>query len=137
MLKRVITEGSTIIMEAFNADSSKQLKKVVGCAPCGKREMWMLNIQDGTQSISPLLRSIETGSLDAAKTIFVDLLAIRADRERYYYGMGLMFGRHADILKILSIDARDLLPVVFAELISVSRVTDNGQRCVTTTSDIY
>ena len=47
----------------------------------------MLNIQVGTQSISPLIWSIEIGSLDAAKAIIQDLLTIRADRERYYYGM--------------------------------------------------
>merc|ERR1719413_841 len=101
ILTRVINEGSTIVMKAINANSSKMLKKAVGCAPRGKRALWMLNIQVGTQSISPLLWAIETGSLEAASAIIVDLLTIRADRERYYYGMDTMFGRHADIIKIM------------------------------------
>merc|ERR1712151_1038767 len=77
ILTRVINEGSTIVMKAINTNSAKQLKKAVGCAPRGRRALWMLNIQVGTQSISPLLWAIETGSLDAAKAIFQDLLTIR------------------------------------------------------------
>merc|ERR1719414_2724862 len=103
ILTRVITEGSTIVMKAINANSGKLLKKAVSCAPRGKRAMWMLNIQVGTQSISPLLWAIETGSLEAAKAIIVDLLTIRADRDRYYYGMEIMFQRHSDIIKKLCV----------------------------------
>lgn len=64
ILTRVINEGSTIVMKAINMNSGKMLKKAVGCAPRGKRALWMLNIQVGTQSISPLLWAIETGSLE-------------------------------------------------------------------------
>merc|ERR1719414_854343 len=105
ILTRVINEGSTIVMKAINSNSTKQLRRAVGCAPRGKRALWMLNIQVGTQSISPLLWAIETGSLDAAKAIIIDLLTIRADRDRYYYGMDTMFERHADIVKRLCVDA--------------------------------
>merc|ERR1719191_702361 len=87
ILTRVITEGSTIVMKAINQNSGKALKKAVSCAPRGKRALWSLNIQVGTQSISPFLWAIETGCLDAAKAIVVDLLTIRADRDSYYYGM--------------------------------------------------
>merc|ERR1719343_1394312 len=110
ILTRVINEGSTIVMKAINSNSGKQLRKAVGCAPRGKRAMWMLNIQVGTQSISPLMWAIETGSLEAASAIIVDLLTIRADRERYYYGMDTMFQRHSDIIKVFCADARGLLP---------------------------
>lgn len=40
----------------------------------------------GTQSISPLFWSIESGSLNSARAMIVDLLTIRADRDVYYYG---------------------------------------------------
>merc|ERR1719401_905760 len=108
ILTRVINEGSTIVMKAINANSGKQLKKAVGCAPRGKRALWMLNIQVGTQSISPLMWAIETGSLDAAGAILDDLLTIRADRERYYYGMDTMFERHSDIIRLLDQEAPGL-----------------------------
>merc|ERR1719229_2003731 len=59
ILTRVINEGSTIVMKAINTNSKTQLRKAVGCAPRGKRGLWMLNIQVGTQSISPLMWAIE------------------------------------------------------------------------------
>ena len=130
MLTRVINEGSTIVMKAIIANAGKMLKKGVGCAPRGKRALWMLNIQVGTQSISPLLGSIETGILDAAKAIIQDLLTIRADRERYYHGMDTLFEQHADILKIMCSDARGMLPILLVGLVWRSRVTEFGLRCV-------
>merc|ERR1719507_2483712 len=99
-------------MKAINANSGKGLKKAVSCAPRGKRALWMLNIQVGTQSISPLMWAIETGSLEAGMAIIVDLLTIRADRDRYYYGMDALFGRHPDILKRICEEAQGLLPAL-------------------------
>lgn len=130
ILTRVINEGSTIVMKAINMNSAKQLRKAVGCAPRGKRALWMLNIQVGTQSISPLVWAIETGSLEAAKAIITDLLTIRADRDRYYYGMDTMFSRHPDIVRRLCQDAPALLPTLFDGLIWRSRTTENGMRRV-------
>jgi hypothetical protein len=117
-------------MKAINNNSAKQLRKAVGCSPRGQRSMWVLNVQVGTQSISPLLWSIETGSQDAAKAIIVDLLTIRADRDRYYYGMDHMFERHADIIYRLCADAPAVLPTILDGLIWRSRLTENGQRRV-------
>merc|ERR1719150_1299554 len=130
ILTRVINEGSTIVMKAINSNSGKQLKKAVSCAPRGKRALWMLNVQVGTQSISPLLWAIETGGLEAAKEIITDLLIIRADRDRYYYGMDAMFERHDDIIKRLCADAPALLPILLDGLIWRSRITEDGQRRV-------
>merc|ERR1719277_953946 len=67
ILTRVISEGSTIVMKAINANSGKQLRKAVGCAPRAKRATWMLNITVGTQFISPLVWGLESGALDAVK----------------------------------------------------------------------
>merc|ERR1712226_1484383 len=130
ILTRVINEGSTIVMKAINTNSGKLLKKAIGCAPRGKRALWMLNIQVGTQSISPLLWAIETGSLEAAKAIIVDLLTIRVDRDRYYYGMDVLFERHPDVVKRLCLDAPALMPTLLDGLIWRSRITENGVRRV-------
>jgi len=130
ILTRVITEGSTIVMKAINTNSGKALKKAVACAPRGKRALWMLNIQVGTQSISPFMWAIETGSLEAAKAIIVDLLTIRADRDRYYYGMDTLFERHPDVVRRLCVDAPELLPTLFDGLVWRSRATEGGMRRV-------
>eukprot|EP00933_Yihiella_yeosuensis_P022233 TRINITY_DN1749_c0_g1_i1.p1 TRINITY_DN1749_c0_g1~~TRINITY_DN1749_c0_g1_i1.p1 ORF type:complete len:1119 (-),score=302.68 TRINITY_DN1749_c0_g1_i1:295-3651(-) len=130
ILMRAINEGSTIVMKAINTNSAKQLRKAVSCAPRAKRAGWLLNIAVGTQSISPLFWSIESGSLESARAMIEDLLTIRADRDNYYYGCQHMFERHPDIIQRLSADAVDLMPVLLDGLIWRSRVVAGGERRV-------
>eukprot|EP00931_Biecheleriopsis_adriatica_P074845 TRINITY_DN4882_c0_g1_i2.p1 TRINITY_DN4882_c0_g1~~TRINITY_DN4882_c0_g1_i2.p1 ORF type:complete len:1278 (+),score=337.48 TRINITY_DN4882_c0_g1_i2:114-3947(+) len=130
VLVRTINEGSTIVMKAINMNSVKQVKKALSCAPRGKRATWMLNITVGTQSISPLIWSITSGSLEAATVIIKDLLTIRADRERYYYGVDELFERHPDIVEIITGDAPGLLPTMLEGMLWRSRIAVNGQRRV-------
>ena len=93
----MVSKGTTIVMKAINHNSGKQLEKAVGCAPRGKRALWMFNVQVGTQFISPSLWAIETSSIEAANAIIVDLLTIRAHRDRYHYGMVTLFERYPDV----------------------------------------
>jgi len=128
MLVRTITEGSTIVMKAINSNNIKQLKKAVSCAPRGERMAWLLIVQVGTQSISPLAWSIESGAMQSAEAILEDLLTIRADRDRYYYGMDDLFKRHADIVQNLANNAPTLLPKLLDGLIWRARTTEGGMR---------
>jgi len=130
MLSRTITEGSTVVMKAINTNAVKNLRKAVSCAPRGERAKWMLRVQVGTQNISPLLWAIESGAFEAASFIFKDLLSIRADRDKYYYGVDELFDRHPNIVQTLCVDAPGLLPVLLDGLIWRARVTQNGQRRV-------
>eukprot|EP00933_Yihiella_yeosuensis_P002114 TRINITY_DN10349_c1_g1_i1.p1 TRINITY_DN10349_c1_g1~~TRINITY_DN10349_c1_g1_i1.p1 ORF type:complete len:1055 (+),score=216.85 TRINITY_DN10349_c1_g1_i1:121-3165(+) len=130
ILVRTITEGSTIVMKAINTNSGKALAKAVACAPRGKRALWVLNITVGTQSISPFYWSIESGSLESARAMIVDLLIIRADRDNYYYGCDQLFQRHPDVIAVLCSDAQTLLPNLLDGLIWRSRLAVNGQRRV-------
>ncbi|CAE8659910.1 unnamed protein product [Polarella glacialis] len=130
ILVRTIMEGSTIVMKSINTNSAKSLRRAVACAPRGKRAVWMLNITVGTQSISPLYWSIESGSLETAKAMLVDLFIIRADRDNYYYGVDHVFERHPDVVKRLCSDAQVLLPTLLDGLVWRSRVTANAQRRV-------
>ena len=130
MLVHTVTEGSTIVMKAINNNSVSQLVKAVSCAPRGERSNWVLIVKVGTQDISPLRWAIASGSLSAAKAIIEDLLAIRADRERYYYGVDDLFQRHPDIVKILCTEAPMLLPTLLEGLIWRSRTVNQGVRRV-------
>jgi len=130
ILSRTIAEGSTIVMMAINGNSAKQLVEALRCAPRGERNAWMLIVQVGTQSISPLFWAIESSSLVAAAAIIKDLLTIRADRDRYYYGMEEMFVRHPDIVKKLCSEAPTLLPTLLDGLVWRSTVVENGFRRV-------
>jgi len=130
MLVRTITEGSTIVMKAINANSQKLMKKAISCAPRGERAQWMLLIQVGTQNISPLAWSIESGNTEAAAGIIKDLLTFRADRDRYYYGEEELFKRHHNIIQMLCDNAPALVPTLLDGLIWRSRLTENGMRRV-------
>lgn len=127
-LVRTINEGSTLVMKAVNVNSGGQLVKAVNLAPRGKRAEWLLNVQVGTHSISPLFWAIQSGSLDAARTIIEDLLVIRADRERYYFGADDLFGRHQDIIGILCREAPSILPPLLDGLCWRSTRTVAGTR---------
>merc|ERR1711959_557963 len=87
-------------------------------------------VQVGTQNISPLSWSIESGKVEAAGAIIKDLLTFRADRDRYYYGVDDMFVRHPTLIKMLCMSAPDLVPVLLDGLIWRSRNTDGGTRRV-------
>lgn len=130
ILTRTIGEGSTIVMKAINANSVPQLRKALGAAPRGARATWPLKVEVGTQSISPLMWSIGSGRLEAADAMIQDILAIRADRDRYYYGVDELFGRHYDIIQKLCNDAPALLNTLLDGLIWRSRIASNGHRRV-------
>lgn len=130
ILVRVINEGSTIVIKAINANSVKMLNKAISCAPRVSRAEWLLKVQVGTQDLSPLMWAIESGSLEAANSILKDLLTIRADRERYYYGVDELFMRHQDIIHVLCSLAPSLLPTLLEGLVWRSRVTKLGLRRV-------
>jgi hypothetical protein len=129
-LVRTILEGSTIVMKSINQNTKKSMARALSVAPRGERNEWMLLIQVGTQNISPLAWSVESGALQSASTMICDLLVIRADRDKYYYGADDLFKRHHDIVKILLNDAPALLPELLDGLIWRSRVTVNAQRRV-------
>ncbi|CAE8633053.1 unnamed protein product, partial [Polarella glacialis] len=130
LMVRTINEGSTVVMKAINTNSASQAKKALACAPRGKRATWMLNISVGTQSISPFLWSISSGSMEVAKVIMTDLLTIRADRDRYYYGVDELFKRHPDIVQILTQEAPMLVPTMLDGMLWRSRVAPGGRRRV-------
>lgn len=130
ILVRVIEEGATIVMKAINANSALQLRKAVALAPRGERAQWLLRIQVGTQQISPLSWAIESGSLEAARAMIQDLLTIRADRERYYFGVDALFQAHPDIVERLCADALQLLPALLDGLVWRSKRAINGARRV-------
>merc|ERR1719383_1344021 len=130
MLVRTITEGSTIVMKAINVNSIPKLRRAINCAPRGQRAAWLLIVQVGTQDISPLSWAIESGSLDGATAVIQDLLTIRADRERYFYGADELFKRHPDIIQRLLLSAPAVLPVLLDGLIWRARTTENGMRRV-------
>ena len=118
MLVRTTQEGSTIVMKAINSNSAKALWKAISCAPSGERSDWQLLIQVGTRSISPLAWSIESGALESAQAIILDLLTFRADREAlsclfwspYCWLLPVGSASSSTISKTLPVSTKDRFP---------------------------
>jgi len=125
---RVMAEGSTLVMKAINANSAKQVVKAADFAARSRRADSMLKISVGAESISPLAWAIKTGKFDAARAIIEDLTVVRADRDRYYFGVDALFERHPDIIRMLCTEAPTLLPTLFDGMIWRSRFTESGGR---------
>jgi len=70
-LVRTILEGSTLVMKAININTKRSINMAVAQAPRGERAKWQLRIQVGTQSISPLMWSIDSGALESAHAICI------------------------------------------------------------------
>eukprot|EP00435_Cladocopium_sp_Y103_P009437 s3628_g2.t1 len=130
LLVRTIQQGATLVMRAISTNSGPQVRKALSYAPRKKRSLWVLNVTVGSQSISPLLVSIESGNMEAAKAMLQDLMVIRADRARYYYGLNDLFKRHPDMVEILTQTAPELLPTMLDGMIWRSRTTVAGMRRV-------
>lgn len=130
ILTRTLTEGSTAVMQSINSNSGKQLQKAISTAARGERERLLLRVQVGTESISPLFWAIQTGAMQTAGAILSDLLAIRADRSRYYYGLDALFNRHPDIVPLLCSQAPTLLPTLLDGLMWRSKKVVGGTRRV-------
>ena len=127
---RTLSEGSTPVMLAINRNSASAIQKAVSSSPRGERELLLLRVQVGTESISPLIWSIEKGALSSAEAMLADLLTMRADRSRYYYGMEALWTRHPDIITLLCTKAPSLLTSVLDGLVWRSKSAKNGVRRV-------
>jgi len=129
-LVRTILEGSTIVMKAINTNTIKSLTKAIAVAPRGERTAWILLIQVGTQNISPLAWAVESGALNSASAMIIDLLTFRADRDKYYYGAEDLFKRHHNVMEMLLNNAPGLVPDLLDGLVWRARVTVNAMRRV-------
>lgn len=129
VLVRAIQEGSTVVMTAINANNEKALQKALAAAPRGERATWLLHIQVGDQFISPFVWALENGSENICRAMLKDLLIIRADRAKYYYGAEELFQRHPDIVKRLTDRTSALLRTLLDGLVWRSyRTESNGTK---------
>ncbi|CAK9064043.1 unnamed protein product [Durusdinium trenchii] len=130
LLMRIITEGSTAVMQAIYQDSAKLLRHALQEAPRGQRALLQLRVRVGSQSISPLYWALRSGAHTAARTMLEDVLTIRADRDRYYYGVNDMFKHQPTIAADILQEAPKLVKPFLDGLIWRSHKTKDGLRPV-------
>ncbi|CAK8996090.1 Retrovirus-related Pol polyprotein from transposon TNT 1-94, partial [Durusdinium trenchii] len=131
VLVRTIIEGSTAVMQAIHQDDSKRLRRALREAPRSERFTWQLSIRVGSQSISPLYWALRSGAHSVAKTLVIqDVLTIRADRDRYYYGVNDLFRLQPDVVENILREAPHLAEILLDGLIWRSHKTQDGWRPV-------
>jgi len=130
VLMRTITEGSTAVMQSINQDNAELLTKSLREAPRGERSNLLLRVTVGSQCISPLYWALRSGAHTAAKTMIEDMLQIRADRDRYYYGVDDIFRLQPDVVEDILLEAPLLAKTLLDGLIWRSHKTKDGMRPV-------
>ncbi|CAE7500497.1 unnamed protein product [Symbiodinium natans] len=130
ILMRTITEGSTSVMQAINYDDQRQITKALNDAPRFDRVRWQLRVRVGTQTISPLHYALRSGSHRSAKKMIQDVLTIRADRQRYYYGVDELFNYQPDCAEHVCSEAPFLAMEMLEGLVWRSHKSHDGMRSV-------
>eukprot|EP00435_Cladocopium_sp_Y103_P060572 s983_g22.t1 len=130
VLMRTIVEGSTSVMQAIHADDANAMRKALLDAPRAERYTWQLGVRVGSQSISPLYWALQTGAHQTASTMLKDILTIRADRDRYYYGVNELFHLQPNIVEHILHEAPGLAETFLDGLIWRSHKTSQGMRPV-------
>ena len=81
-----LSVGSNLVTMALVAGEVRELQRALSLAPRGQRADWITRVQIHDSVVSPLYWVIRDGMVDMARVMIQDLLALRADREAYYYG---------------------------------------------------
>eukprot|EP00435_Cladocopium_sp_Y103_P026044 s3195_g6.t1 len=121
---------SPLRAQSINADDAKLLTKSLKEAPRAERSNLLLRVRVGSQCISPLYWALRSGAHTAAKTMLEDMLTIRADRDRYYYGVDDIFRLQPDVVQDILLEAPLLATTLMDGLIWRSHKTKDGMRPV-------
>ena len=86
---RTIIEGSTLVRKAINTNTRKAMTTALGTAARGDRakKKWQLLVQVGSQNISLLAWSAQSGALVCSSAMIAGLMTIRADREPRWWAV--------------------------------------------------
>ncbi|CAL1161537.1 unnamed protein product, partial [Cladocopium goreaui] len=116
--------------QSINADDAALLTKSLNEASRAERSNLLLRVTVGSQCISPLFWALRSGAHTAAKTMLEDMLTIRADRDRYYYGVNDIFRLQPDVIEDILLEAPLLSVTLLNGLIWRSHKTKDGMRPV-------
>jgi len=129
-MTRAVTSGTNLVTKALCNNSAKECLNALEVAPRNLRIYWMLELDVSGIKVSPLGWALQDNKLAVASFMLTDILAIRADREAYYYGKDILFQVHHDIVRLLCQLAPQLIEVVFDGLMWHSRNIEDGKRRV-------
>jgi len=115
-------------MQAISHDDHRQITKALQDSPRDSRVRWQLRVRVGTQTISPLEWALRSGSHQSARKMIADVLTIRADRQRYYYGVDELFNYQPDVAEHVCSEAPFLAMDMLEGLVWRSHKSHDGMR---------
>jgi len=123
-----LSVGSNLVTVALVAGEVEELERALSLAPRGQRADWITRVQIHDSVVSPLYWAVRDGKLDMARVMIKDLLALRADREAYYFGYDQLWAVHPDIVAVLCKICPDLLEDLFDGMMWHSAVVEEGDK---------
>jgi len=120
--------GGTLVTMALVSGDVEELNRALWLAPRGQRADWVARVQIHDSVVSPLYWAVRDGKLDMARLMIRDMLALRADRDAYYYGYDRLWEAHADIVTVLCKFCPELLDDLFDGMLWHSGTVEEGGR---------
>uniref|UniRef100_A0A7S1DKS7 Globin domain-containing protein n=2 Tax=Hemiselmis andersenii TaxID=464988 RepID=A0A7S1DKS7_HEMAN len=124
---RSLNVGSNLVIVSLVQENLEQLEDAMDCVPRGERDEVLTKIDVNGEIISPLNWAISGGQLSMAQFVMGDLLAIRADRYRYYYGRETLFKTHPDLVQCVARQMPALLDNLFDGLLWHAQMVQDGR----------
>eukprot|EP00388_Colpodella_angusta_P024148 GDKJ01062944.1.p1 GENE.GDKJ01062944.1~~GDKJ01062944.1.p1 ORF type:complete len:1015 (-),score=222.58 GDKJ01062944.1:2715-5642(-) len=124
----IIQAGTNLVTKAMITGSAENVLRALEDSPSGSRVAWACKIDLDGGFLSPLYWAIRDGKLAIAQVLLRDVLTIRKDVERMWYGCALLFQAHPDLVEILCNEAPPLLHDLLDGLVWKSRHASNGTR---------
>jgi hemoglobin-like flavoprotein len=124
---RALNVGTNPVIVSLVQGDVEKMSNAISCAERCNRFQWLTSVDINGERISPIYWSLRDGNPTMVRYIMSDLLTLRADREKYYYGREVLFEEHADIVTLLCRECPDLLlETLFSGLMWHSKDVENG-----------
>ena len=130
VFRHVVSTGRNLVSKALASGSTDELDLALNVSARNKRVLDALEIDVDDSVVSPIVWTIQEGQLHLTNSLLKDLLAIRADRDNYYYGRAVLWRKHPWIMSLLVEKAPNLLLTFLDGHMWTSQFMVNGYRRV-------
>lgn len=128
--RHVLSSGKNLVCQALLSCCTKQLRHALESTPRGQRIQAVLEIQIDDRTMSPITWSVVEGHTHLTELLLEDVLAIRSDRNCYYYGRSALWKACPWLMPLLVEKAPKVLPVLLDGHLWCSRFVECGTRRV-------
>jgi hemoglobin-like flavoprotein len=129
-MARAIQGGTTLVTRALVRDSVVDCSDAIDQAPRCERVGWMLEVQVSGSRVSPFYWALQDTKFKVVEFMLEEIIAIRADRAKYYCGKDDLFRIHPHLIRDLAEANATILFLLFDGLMWESSKVENNRRRV-------